>query len=259
MLENALKEKLSRGETALGLFLNINSPALVEISGYAGFDFIVIDNEHGPFSDPDIEELIRAAELMNVTPIVRVSYNQASIQKVLDRGAKGILVPLVNTRAEAEAVVKKAKFPPLGTRGTAYSIRAARWGNYKGKEYLDSADQNTLISVQIETAEAVKNFEEIISVPGIDIAYIGPGDLSVSMGYKAEGPNHPEVQKVIQDLLRCGREHGVYMGIMASDIPDIGRCATNGARFITLMASGLISEKFKEMIRVGREDTKNLK
>lgn len=257
MLENALKEKLSRGETALGLFVNINSPTLIEIIGYSGLDFIVIDNEHGAFSDSDIEELIRAAELTNVTPIVRVSYNQASIQKALDRGAKGIQVPMINTRADAEAVVRKAKFAPLGTRGAAYSVRAARYGNYIGKEYLDAADQNTLIIVHIETMEAVQNFEEIVSVPGIDIAFVGPADLSVSMGYKAEGWNHPEVQKVIQDLLRRGKEHGVYMGTMASNIQDLGRCAAKGARFVSLVASGLISEKFKEMTRVGRADIKN--
>lgn len=254
MLENALKEKLSQGENVLGLFININSPTLVEIIGYSGLDFIVIDNEHGAFSDSDIEELIRAAELTNVTPIVRVSYNPASIQKALDRGAKGIMVPMVNTKTDAEEVVRKARFAPLGTRGTAYSVRAARYGNYIGKEYLDAANRNTLIIIQIETMEAVKNFKEITSVPGIDVAFVGPADLSVSMGYQAEGWKHPEVQKVIQDLLHRGKENGVFMGTMASNIQDLSQCASKGAKFISLVASGLISEKFKEMVKVGREN-----
>ena len=136
MLENALKEKLGRGETALGLFVNINSPTLIEIIGYSGLDFIVIDNEHGAFSDSDIEELIRAAELTNVTPIVRVSYNQASIQKALDRGAKGIQVPMVNTRADAEAVVRRRNLPrlvrgaqpiPFGLHGMATTWAKSIW------------------------------------------------------------------------------------------------------------------------------------
>jgi 4-hydroxy-2-oxoheptanedioate aldolase len=252
MFGNALKEKINRGETALGLFVNINSPTLIEIIGYAGVDFIVIDNEHGAFSDSDIEELIRAAELTKITPIVRVSDNTAAIQKALDRGAKGIQVPMVNTKAHAEAVVRKAKFSPTGTRGVAYSVRAARFGNESGKEYLDAADRNTLIIVQIETVKAVRNFDEIISVPGIDGAFVGPADLSVSMGYKAEGWNHPEVKTVIQDLLRRGGEKGVFMGTMASNIQDLGRCASDGAKYVSLVASGLISEKFKEMVGVGR-------
>jgi 4-hydroxy-2-oxoheptanedioate aldolase len=252
MINNILKEKINRDETVLGLFVNINSPMLIEIIGYAGLDFIVIDNEHGSFSDSDIEELIRAAELTKVTPIVRVSYDNSAIQKALDRGAKGILVPMINTKAEAEAVVRKSKFAPIGTRGAAYSTRAARYGNDSGKEYLDAADRNNLIIIQIETVEAVQNFDEIVSVPGIDGAFVGPADLSVSMGYKAEGWHHPEVKTVIEDLLGRGGKKGVFMGTMASNIEDLGRCVNAGAKFVSLVASGLISEKFKEMARVGR-------
>lgn len=253
MYKNVLKEKLSRGELALGLFVPFYAPSLVEIIGYAGLDFIVIDNEHGAFTDGEIEELIRAAELTGVDPIVRVSYNTAAIQKALDRGAKGIQVPMVNTKADAEAVVRKAKFPPYGTRGVAYSVRAARFGNDSGKEYLEAGNRNTLVSVHIECPEAVKNFDEIISVPGVDIAFIGPTDLSVTMGYQLEGPNHPEVKAVIKELLRKGREKGIIMGIMAGGIDDIARCAEDGASFVTLVASGLISAKFKEMVKVGKK------
>ena len=123
---------------------------------------------------------------------------------------------------------------------------------YSGKNYLDAADENTLVVVHIETPEAVKNFDEIISVPGVDIAFIGPADLSVSMGYKAEGPSHPEVRAVIEDLIRRGREKGVLMGFMASGIDDIGRCEDLGVRYVTQVASALIMAKFKEMVRVGR-------
>lgn len=252
MFKNALKEKLDGGELTVGLFVPFYAPALVEIIGYAGLDFLIIDNEHGCFTDGQIEELIRAAEVSGVTPMVRVSYDPASIQKALDRGARGVQVPMVNTKADAEAVVKKAKFPPHGTRGAAYSVRAAKFGNLSGKAYLDAADANTLVSVHIETTEAVKNFDEIISVPGVNIAFIGPTDLSVSMGYKAEGPNHPEVKKTIEELLRRGAAKGITMGVMANGIEDISRCADLGAKFVTLVASGLISAKFKEMVQVGK-------
>ncbi len=252
MYNNPLKEKLAGGQLALGTFVNFYAPTLVEIIGYAGVDFIIIDDEHGTFSYPQIEELVRAADFAGVTPIVRVSYDNSAIQKALDRGAKGVQVPMVNTKADAEAVVRRVKFPPLGTRGTAYSVRAARFGEYKGKEYLDAADNNTLVVIHIETPEAVKNFEEIVSVPGIDVAFVGPTDLSVSMGYKAEGASHPAVRSTIQDLFRKGREMGVIMGTLAGSVEDIGRCAGEGARYVTTVSSGLISAKFKEMVKVGK-------
>lgn len=252
MFPNALKEKLDQGEVTLGLFVPFYAPPLVEIIGYAGLDFIIIDNEHGCYTDAQIEELVRAAEVAGVTPIVRVSYDTAAIQKALDRGARGVQVPMVNTRSDAEAAVRRAKFPPAGTRGAAYSVRAAKFGNLNGKAYLDAADANTLVSVHIETMEAVNNFDDIISVPGVNIAFIGPTDLSVSMGYKAEGPGHPDVKAVIEDLLRRGKEKGIVMGVMASSIEDIPRCASLGARFITLVASGLFAAKCKEMVQVGR-------
>ncbi len=249
MLENALKEKMQRGELAVGLFINFFAPSLIEITGYAGLDFIVIDDEHGTFSYPQIEELVRAAELTGITPLVRTSYDSASIQKALDRGAKGVQVPMVNNKTDAEAVVKKAKFPPLGTRGTAYSVRAARFGEYAGKGYLDAADNNTLVIVHIETPEAVENFEEIVRVPGIDAVFIGPTDLSVAMGYKAEGASHPAVKSVIQDLFRKGRELGVFMGTLGGVADDIERRRNDGAAFVTFVASGLIGAKFKELVK----------
>lgn len=247
MYKNILKEKLQRGEFALGSFVNFYAPSLVEIIGYAGLDFIVIDDEHGAFSYPQIEEMIRAAEIAEITPIVRVSYDNSAIQKALDRGAKGVQVPMVNSRADAEAVVKKVKFPPVGNRGTAYSVRPARFGGYSGKDYLDAADNSALVIVHIETPEAVENFEQIVKVPGIDAVFIGPTDLSVSMGYKAEGPSHPAVKNVIQDLLRKGREMGTIMGTLGAGPDDIGRRIKDGIQFVTVVASGMISAKYKEL------------
>lgn len=251
MYGNALKEKMVHG-AAVGTFVNFYAPSLVEIIGYSGLDFIVIDDEHGAFSYPQIEELIRVAELAGITPLVRVSYDNSSVQKALDRGARGIHVPMVNTRADAEAAVMKARFPPLGTRGTAYSVRAARFGGLKGKEYLDAADENTIIVAHIETRQAVENFDEIVSVPGIDVAFIGPTDLSVSMGYKSEGPNHPAMRDVIEGLFLRGRRHGAVMGFLAGSAEEIVKCAGQGVRYILTVSSGLIAAKFKEIAGVAK-------
>ena len=253
MNKNLLKEKMKRGEMAVGTFVNFYAPPLVEILGYAGLDFICIDDEHGAFTYPEIEELIRAAELSGTTALVRVNYDPSAIQKTLDRGAKGIVVPMINTKADAEAVVRRAKFPPRGTRGTAYSVRSARFGNDKGKEYLDAADENTLVMVHIETPEAVANFDEIASVAGVDVVFVGPTDLSVSMGYKAEGPGHPEVQRVIKELFRKGREKGILMGTLASGTDDLARCRGEGISYAVTVVSGQISAQFKDMMKVARQ------
>lgn len=252
MIINPLKEKMKSGQVAVGTFINFYAPSVVEIVGYAGLDYIVIDDEHGAFTYPQIEELIRAAEISGTTALVRVSYDDSAIQKALDRGAMGIQVPMVNNKKDAEAVVRKAKYAPIGTRGIAYSVRAAKFGKYKGKEYLDSADENTLVVVHIETQEAVDNFDEIAGVPGVDVVFVGPTDLSVSMGYKEEGANHPKVQAVVKDLLARGKEKGVIMGTLAMGAKDVKRCADDGAGYVITVASGLISEKIKELVDAGK-------
>ncbi|MCS0542884.1 aldolase/citrate lyase family protein, partial [Aeromonas veronii] len=135
-MNNNVKSLLRSGDRALGMFLNMYSPALLEMIAYAEFDFVIIDNEHGSFSDSELENLIRAAECADIVPIVRLSYDPSSIQKALDRGARGIQVPMVNTKEQAEEIVKKAKYPPLGNRGTTYSIRPAKYGRLSGEEFL---------------------------------------------------------------------------------------------------------------------------
>ncbi len=244
-MNNNVKDKIFNGEPVLGCFMGFYAPAIVEMMGYAGFDFIVIDNEHGWFNPAEMENMIRAAEVSGIAPIVRVDYDNSSIQKVLDRGALGIQVPMVNNKEDAERVVRRAKFPPTGQRGTAYSTRAARYGKDGGKTYLDSADDNILIAVHIETPEAVKNFEEIMSVQGIDVAFIGPLDLAINMGYKDEGPKHPEVQRVINNLYERAHKKGIKIGTLASTQSAIPQVLNKGANYVVTVITALLTEAFK--------------
>ena len=140
----SLMNKLLNGEKVVGVIIGDYSPSMVEVFGHIGFDFVFIDDEHGAFSYSEVEHMIRAADAVNITPIVRVSYDESSIQKVLDRGAKGIQVPMVNTKEDAERVVQRAKFPPEGKRGAAYYIRAAQYGKVGGTDYLQNANNETL-------------------------------------------------------------------------------------------------------------------
>lgn len=244
MIKNIVKEKLLNGENVVGCFLGFYSPEIVEIMGYSGYEFIIIDNEHGGFTCEQLENTIRTAELVGLATIVRVSYDPSSIQKALDRGAMGIQVPMVNNRQDAELVVDRVKFPPVGKRGTAFSPRAARYGFDSGKKYMDKADDNILTVVHIETAEAIENFEEIVSVQGIDVAFVGSTDLSASMGYRKEGASHVEVQKALDNCLKIGKKLNVPVGLPAGNIGAAVKGLSKGASYIGLVGNSIIRNAF---------------
>ncbi|MBT2658416.1 hypothetical protein J7E81_24860 [Bacillus sp. ISL-18] len=250
---NKVKQKIMNGENVVGVFLGIYAPALIEMIGFAGYDFVVIDDEHGAFSHSEIENMIRAAELVDLVPIVRVSYDASSIQKALDRGAKGIQVPMVNNKEDAELVIRRAKFPPYGQRGAAFAIRAARFGKDGGEAYFKNTDENILISIHIETPEAVQNFREIMSVPGIDMAFIGSTDLSVNMGFKAEGAGHPDVQEAIHELFRIGKEEGYKIGTVAANSTGVIKGFESGACYIGITATSVISNALEQVINEPRK------
>ncbi|GED29425.1 aldolase/citrate lyase family protein [Brevibacillus centrosporus] len=251
MMKNRVKEKLKNGEKTVGAFVGIYSPEMVEMLGHAGFDFLVIDDEHGAFSPRDLENMIRAAECVDLVPIVRVAYDPSCIQKALDRGAKGIQVPMVNNREDAEKVVQRVKFPPLGQRGANYTTRPARYGKDHGIGFLDAADDQTLVIVHIETPEAVANFEEIVSVPGIDMAFIGPTDLSISMGYKEEGARHPEVQNVIAQLRERAQQQNIPLGNIAANPASVRQELENGTAFVAVVITSVMMSAFLEVVEAG--------
>lgn len=248
MKKNAIKEKIKRGDQVLGVFLGINAPPLVEMLGYAGFDFVVIDDEHGAFSPSELENMIRTADSVGLVPIVRVSYDPSSIQKALDRGASGVQVPMINTKEEALDVVNRAKFPPCGNRGVSYSTRPARYGKNSGKPYLDDSNENVMIIVHIETPEAAYNFEAIATVPGIDLAFIGSTDLSVNMGYQLEGASHPEVQKVINELFNKGEKLGVPIGTVAGNSDAANSAFDKGAKYVGVILNNVLTSALSDVV-----------
>lgn len=248
-MEHSLKTRMKNGENLLGTIIGDYSPSMVEIYGHIGFDFVFIDDEHGAFSYSELENMVRASDAVNISPIARVSYDKSSIQKVLDRGFKGIHVPMVNTKKDAEGIVESAKFPPKGKRGVAYYIRAAQYGKLGGKEYLESVNNENLIIVHIETPQAVKNIDEIINVPGIDMIFIGIQDLSVSMGYEDE-VDHPEFQSVINELYNKGQEKGILIGTVASNKIDVIQAFERGANYVAVVGNSIIFSAFSEIINV---------
>jgi 4-hydroxy-2-oxoheptanedioate aldolase len=193
-----MKAKIRSGQPAFGVSVMIPSPQVVEMVGKLGFDWVLIDCEHGTISTESVELMIMAAEASDITPIVRPKTKDADdILKVMDRGAMGVQVPHVNTAADAIRVVEAVKYHPLGKRGLAAGTRPANYGfGLSMADYVRRANHETLVCVQLEEAEALHNIDEIVQVEGVDVFFIGPSDLSQSMGYPGRS-DAPEVRAAI--------------------------------------------------------------
>jgi 2-keto-3-deoxy-L-rhamnonate aldolase RhmA len=177
-LKNTLKEKLKKGESTVGTFVGLAHPDVTEQLSRVGFDWLLLDAEHGPLGFESLQLMMQAMNGTDCTPIVRPQWNDlVQIKRILDLGAHGVLIPWVNSKEEAENAVKACKYPPEGIRG--FGPRRAMMFD---PEYFKTANDEILIAVQIETDLALKNLDDILSVPGIDACYIGPYDLSCSLG-----------------------------------------------------------------------------
>jgi len=253
MRKNLTKEKIFAGEAAYGVFINIPCPALVEIIGNLGFDFALIDAEHGPMGLETCEQMIRAADVVNITPVVRIAMNiQQNILRYLDMGALGVQLPLLNNKADVENVVRSVRYRPEGRRGLA-GVRANSWGMWGPLgEYVQEANRQNLVICQIETMEAVENLKEILTVPGIDIVFIGPNDLSQAMGYPGQ-TKHPEVQSMIERLVKEIHAAGKALGTVAYDIETLKKCKEQGFRFIVYNVVPMITKSGREYLQVARE------
>jgi 4-hydroxy-2-oxoheptanedioate aldolase len=192
MLHNRMKAKLLRGEPAFGVSVMIPSPQVVEMIGRLGFDWVLIDCEHGTISPESVELMAMAAEAGGLTAIARPPTNAAeAILQVMDRGVLGVQVPHVVDGAAARRAVEAVKYHPLGRRGLALGSRPARYGfGLSMADYVEAANRETLVCVQIEDAEALDRVDEILAVEGVDVFFVGPSDLAQSMGYpgRADAP-----------------------------------------------------------------------
>ena len=218
MRENTLKQRLEAGNAAFGVMITFPSPPVMEMLGHLGFDWVLLDNEHGTITVENSEEMIRASELTGIAPIVRPVANRPEIiAPFLDRGAWGVQVPHVNTAAEARAVVDSVKYYPQGHRGIFSRSRPAEYG-FAGStvDYVAEANRNTLVCLMLEEVEAIENLAEMVEVDGVDVFFIGSGDLSQSMGYPGQ-QTHPEVQRLMEQGVTSIREGGRIAGVSCPD------------------------------------------
>ena len=202
------------------------------MTAQSGLDFICIDWEHAQIARDTIENLVRAADVHRVPAIVRVpGHAPEAIAAALDSGARGVLVPRVSTAAQAASAVRSARYPPLGERGVGPG-RAAGYG-YRIPEYLARANAEIVVAVQVETAEGLANVEAIAATDGVDVAFVGPGDLSVSIG--AIGPAGADrLGQAIETIIGAARGHDRIAGIFCARPEDVGKWAGKGATFFIL-------------------------
>ena len=227
---------MRRGEPSIGSWMSMAHPSIAEILAMAGYDWIVIETEHTAIDVSEVLRLIIAIEQRGSVALVRLAWNDPIQAKaVLDSGAAGVLVPMVNTKADAELAVSMTKYPPLGSRGVGLA-RAQGYGiNFN--TYVTNANADTLLLVQIEHREAVENIEQILSVTGIDGVFIGPYDLSLSLGIPGN-LNHPDILAAKQKVLTATLAHGLIAGMHfvqpQTAASDCQKAISEGYRFIAL-------------------------
>jgi len=230
--EKGLINDLRNGRCTIGSWITLAHPAIAEIMAKAGFDWLTVDMEHSVLTIREAEELIRVIDLCGVTPLVRLSANDSvQIKRVMDAGAHGVIVPMVNSAAEAEQAVTAVRYPPEGRRGVGLA-RAQGYGT-SFDQYLNWVNRNALVIVQVEHIKAVDNLEAILSVEGVDGYIVGPYDLSGSLGVPGEF-DHPLMKNAMQRIEAIGKDSGKAPGIhVIEPKPDeLKRRIEQGYRFV---------------------------
>ena len=240
MRVNTTKAKLTEGAVVFGGIISGYAPELVELLGAIGYDFVMLDCEHGPMSLDQLENMVRAAEVFSITPIARVpDHADATILRFLDRGVQGVIVPHVNTAEEAEAVAKAARYYPDGRRGAAsgrahdYNVRSNR---HESAAWLNA---QTLVIPMVEELEAVANLDAILAVPGVDVLHVAASDLGQSMGNAEPAEVRRVMGEVVRRIHAAGKRAGVG-GNAPTDAAGVAEFIRLGATFITISALGLL-------------------
>ncbi len=235
MRPNTAKQSLLAGQPAIGIFVSATSPLVAEAVGRTGLSWVCVDMQHGETNLGTLSPLLTAISATPAMPYARVAVNDfMEIGRALDLGAYGIIVPLVNTAAEAEAAVRAAKYPPRGNRSHG-PIRGALYG---GPDYFGSADQETSLVVMIETRDGVEQAEEFLAVDGVDGCYIGPSDLSIAYGAGSNPGTgeqlEPAVEEAIEQVLAAARATGKFVGMHLFSAAAANRRLAQGIRMIGL-------------------------
>jgi 4-hydroxy-2-oxoheptanedioate aldolase len=234
--------------------MSIDSAYTAETMSHAGFDWLCLDMQHGMLDYENVRQMLPAISTGSAIPFVRVPWNEPyEIMKVLDAGAYGVIVPMVNNREEAEQVVSACRYPPQGMR----SFGPNRATFYAGKGYVRNANDEIACIVMIETAEALENLEEIVTTPGVDAVYIGPNDLAYALGLVPAGDNDdPRHVETVTHILETARQHGVAAGIQTASVEFTRRYINQGFHMVTLGSDrGWMERMARQELAEVRRDT----
>lgn len=246
MGQPTLKEQLENGNTTVGTFQSIPSAAIAEMTGLAGMDFTILDQEHGPLTAESSLPLCAAAERGGASPIVRVRENSPSeIQRALDIGASGVEIPQIETREDAEAAVAASRFDPLGERGLSPYVRA---GGYDGSDnYTAEQNEETLVAIHVEGEEGLDNLNGILDVEGIDVVFLGPYDLSQSLGIAGQVTDK-RVEETMEEVCNRARDAGIIVGTYADTPKLANRWIDVGVQYVAISVdAALLKGRFAEV------------
>ncbi|MEZ5925038.1 MAG: aldolase/citrate lyase family protein [Hyphomicrobiaceae bacterium] len=257
MRANRIKEIWAKGETVLNGWCAIPSSISAELMAHQAFDSVCIDLQHGAIDYQTSLSMLQAISTTDRVPLARIPWNDpAIVGKMLDAGAYGLICPMVNTREECERFVGACRYAPDGYR----SVGPLRASLYAGADYWKHANKTVLTFAMIETKQAVAKLDEIMSVPGLDAIYVGPSDLSVSMGENAGfDPKFPEVLKAIETIAKTAKKHGVVAGIHTGSVAYALQMVEMGYRFVTYLSDFRIlqiaTDKGVKAFRAGKPET----
>ena len=247
--ENRTKLKLKAGEPAYGVISTSDDAQLAELFGLAGFDYYMLDAEHGLIDPLQAVNVVRACEAVQMTPLIRIGPKDPKlVLQYLDAGMLGVMMPGLESMDDVKMLIDAVKYPPLGRRGMGLT-RASGYvavGN-AAAEYINFSNEHTMVIPQFEDPALIDRFEEMISLPGVDAVIIGPRDLSLNMGFP-DGPNHPEVQAMIDRVVAICRKANVAPGITAGTRADSAQLVARGARMILGIAQTLVLAGSKEFL-----------
>ena len=232
LLDNPFRARLEQPGTPLGTWLMSGASSTAEALGRAGFDWLLVDQEHVPLTERDTQQQLQAIADTRAAPVVRLAANEMVLfKRALDLGAQTVMVPFVDTPEDARRAISYAKYPPLGQRGFAAVLRASGYGTVK--DYGKRANDSVFTIIQLETPKAVAALEQIAAVPGVDALFLGPGDLSANMGHIGN-ILHPEVQAVIADVAARCREIGIPCGIVGPTPEVVSTFVKMGYSFVAV-------------------------
>ncbi len=231
MRNNWVREKLNAGEPTVGALMGLGSPNVAELLAHAGYDWLAVETEHNALDYAEIEHMLMAMNGTETIPIVRLPSDDAiGIQRALDIGAMGVLVPMIKTAEQARAIVSATRYPAEGTRGFG-PMRASHYAmDYE--DYLTRSNDNILVALMLETKEAIEDLDAITSVPGVDALYMGLWDLSLSYGLNPLRMPFPELDAAIDRALDVGRKNNVAIGIGTGTPTELRRRLDQGFRFM---------------------------